>query len=150
VLSVEEVTLLLQAAPGPPLDRHEVKGAPAMLPRPARLCRPAPLAPAAHPRKPRLLDVGRRIPARDRFAPDSPLEGDGFELLVPPQRNSVRARHWFPRTAPPARRGKWDEKSNPASSCGDSFLRKGPREIGVSIRQRAKPIRPIGDRAAET
>ena len=24
---------------------------------------------------PRLLDVGRRIPARDRFAPDSPLEG---------------------------------------------------------------------------
>jgi hypothetical protein len=22
----------------------------------------------------RLLDVGRRIPARDRFAPDSPLE----------------------------------------------------------------------------
>src|SRR5215472_738575 len=39
---------------------------------------------AAHTRgKPRLLDVGRRIPARDRFAPDSPLEGDGFELPVP-------------------------------------------------------------------
>src|SRR5215831_1329781 len=35
---------------------------------------------AAHTRgKPRLLDVGRRIPSRDRFAPDSPLEGDGFE-----------------------------------------------------------------------
>src|SRR5215467_618535 len=35
---------------------------------------------AAHTRgKPRLLDVGRRIPARDRFAPDSPLEGTGFE-----------------------------------------------------------------------
>src|SRR5262249_50734936 len=30
---------------------------------------------AAHTRgKPRLLDVGRRIPARDKFAPDSPLE----------------------------------------------------------------------------
>jgi hypothetical protein len=30
------------------------------LPRPARLCRPAPLAPALHTRgKPRLLDVGR-------------------------------------------------------------------------------------------
>src|SRR5215472_7245978 len=43
---------------------------------------------AAHPsphtrEKPRLLDVGRRILARDRFAPDSPLEGDGFELPVP-------------------------------------------------------------------
>jgi len=33
--------------------------------------------------KPRLLDLGTRIPARDRFAPDSPLEGTGFELLVP-------------------------------------------------------------------
>src|SRR5215472_1360882 len=42
---------------------------------------------AAHPSphtrgKPRLLDVGRRILARDRFAPDSPLEGNGFELPV--------------------------------------------------------------------
>src|SRR5215831_12101596 len=54
-----------------------------MLPRPARLCRPR-RSPRPHTRgKPRLLDVGRRIPARDRFAPDSPLEGDGFELLVP-------------------------------------------------------------------
>jgi hypothetical protein len=35
--------------------------------------------------KPRLLDRERRIPARDRFAPDSPLEGSGFELLVPRQ-----------------------------------------------------------------
>ena len=35
--------------------------------------------------KPRLLDVGRRILARDRFAPDSPLEGAGFELSVPRQ-----------------------------------------------------------------
>src|SRR5262252_7288996 len=32
--------------------------------------------PSPHTRgKPRLLDVGRRILARDRFAPDSPLEG---------------------------------------------------------------------------
>ena len=31
--------------------------------------------PSPHTRgKPRLLDLGRRIPARDRFAPDSPLE----------------------------------------------------------------------------
>ena len=33
--------------------------------------------------KPRLLDLERRIPARDRFAPDSPLEEAGFEPLVP-------------------------------------------------------------------
>jgi hypothetical protein len=30
-----------------------------------------------------LLDRERRIPARDRFAPDSPLEERGFELVVP-------------------------------------------------------------------
>ena len=53
-----------------------------MLPRPARLCRPRRSPRPAHPRKPRLLDVGRRIPARDRFAPDSPLEEQGFEPLV--------------------------------------------------------------------
>jgi hypothetical protein len=33
--------------------------------------------------KPRLLDLERRILARDRFAPDSPLEGVGFEPPVP-------------------------------------------------------------------
>src|SRR5215471_17885960 len=33
--------------------------------------------------KPRLVDLGRRIPARDRFAPDSPLEEGGFETSVP-------------------------------------------------------------------
>src|SRR5262249_32864091 len=54
-----------------------------MLPRPARLSRPR-RSPRPHTRgKPRLLDVGRRILARDRFAPDSPLEGTGFEPLVP-------------------------------------------------------------------
>jgi hypothetical protein len=46
--------------------------------------------------KPRLLDRERRVPARDRFAPDSPLEGDGFELLVPLQ----------PGRVPPAARSK--------------------------------------------
>ena len=34
----------------------------------------------AQPGKPRLLDLETRIPARDRFAPDSPLEGDSPEL----------------------------------------------------------------------
>jgi hypothetical protein len=63
-----------------------------MLPRPARLCRPRRSPRPAHPRKPRLLDVGRRIPARDRFAPDSPLEGSGFEPSVPlPRLSSIRA-----------------------------------------------------------
>src|SRR5215510_4036160 len=42
--------------------------------------------------KPRLLDLKRRIPARDRFAPDSPLEGDGFELAVPQTRKLARKR----------------------------------------------------------
>src|SRR5215469_3829797 len=35
--------------------------------------------------KPRLLDLERRIPARDRFAPEPLLEGSGFEPSVPPQ-----------------------------------------------------------------
>ena len=30
-------------------------------------------------------DLGTRIPARDRFAPDSPLEESGFEISVPPE-----------------------------------------------------------------
>jgi hypothetical protein len=45
---------------------------------------------------PRLLDLKKGIPARDRFAPDSPLEGGGFEPSVPreahlrcPKRNSA-------------------------------------------------------------
>src|SRR5215813_12851671 len=40
--------------------------------------------PGPHTRgRPRLLDLGRRIRARDRFAPDSPLEESGFEPSVP-------------------------------------------------------------------
>src|SRR5215475_8389798 len=55
--------------------------------------------PGPHTRgKPRLLDVGRRIPARDRFAPDSPLERDGFELSVPreydPDKRGARDREF--------------------------------------------------------
>ena len=41
--------------------------------------------------KPRFLDLERRIPARDRFAPDSQLEGDGFELPVREHRAMARA-----------------------------------------------------------
>jgi hypothetical protein len=40
--------------------------------------------------KPRLLDLERRILARDRFAPDSLLEGSGFELSVPRAITAVR------------------------------------------------------------
>ena len=54
-----------------------------MLPRPVCLCRPRRSSRLGHRGKPRLLDLERRIPARDRFAPDSPLEGSGFELPVP-------------------------------------------------------------------
>ena len=35
----------------------------------------------------------RRRLERNRKFVDSPLEGDGFEVLVTPQRNSPRARH---------------------------------------------------------
>jgi hypothetical protein len=59
--------------------------------RQARCCRALRVSadcdarPGPHTRgKPRLLDVGRRNPARDRFAPDSPLERHGFTLSVPP------------------------------------------------------------------
>jgi len=55
-----------------------------MLPRPARSLPTVPLAPTRTPAENRgYLDVGRRIPARDRFARDSPLEGGGFEPSVP-------------------------------------------------------------------
>ena len=54
-----------------------------MLPRPVCLCRPRRSSRLGHRGKPWLLDLERRIPARDRFAPDSPLEGTGFEPSVP-------------------------------------------------------------------
>jgi hypothetical protein len=46
---------------------------------PTQAARPGP----DNRRKPRLLDLERRIPARDKFAPDSPLEERGFEPSVP-------------------------------------------------------------------
>ena len=65
-----------------------------------------PQTPAARPGpdnrgKPRLLDLERRIPARDRFAPDSLLEGSEFEISVPryprwsraSPRSAIRAEH---------------------------------------------------------
>jgi len=54
-----------------------------MLPRPVCLCRPRRSSRLGRRGKPWLLDLERRIPARDRFAPDSPLEGAGFEPSVP-------------------------------------------------------------------
>jgi nitroreductase len=39
-----------------------------------------------HRRRPRSVSTGGRPPAPSRFARDSPLEGSGFELSVPPQR----------------------------------------------------------------
>jgi hypothetical protein len=60
-----------------------------------------------------------RLALRDRKFVDSPLEGDGFELLVPPRRTSPRARHVVSRSAPPTRRGtdpRGRKSSNPASS----------------------------------
>ena len=91
-----------------------------MLPRPARLCRPRRSPRPAHPRKPRLLDVGRRIPARDRFAPDSPLEGDGFELSVP-GRETVKPSWETGLLSRKRERICWGtEGSNPSPSSGES------------------------------
>jgi hypothetical protein len=47
----------------------------------------------------------QRSEAFEQFVADSPLEGDGFELLVPPQRNSRFGRAIGYRAAPPPRRG---------------------------------------------
>src|SRR5262249_11380273 len=87
--------------------------------------------PGSHTRgKSRLLDVGRRIRARDRFAPDSPR---GFELLVPPRRNSprgtpcgFRARLGQLREAPIPRGTK---SSNSASSRGKSTNHRFRRRL---------------------
>ena len=95
-----------------------------MLPRPARLCRPRRSPRPAHPRKPRLLDVGRRIPARDRFAPDSPLEGDGFEPSVPHKKQPFLAAPVRSRNSPSATKtGSFvpgTDGSNPSPSSGES------------------------------
>jgi hypothetical protein len=63
-----------------------------MLPRPVCLCRPRRSSRLGRRGKPWLLDLERRIPARDRFAPDSPLEEDGFEPSVPPEEGPTSSR----------------------------------------------------------
>ena len=89
--------------------------------------------------RPRIRDLTRHWPVapppRNRWFVDSPLEGDGFELTVPPRRNSLGPAIWFPRTAPPAlritiRRGT--KSSNPAPSRGESAanLLVGSGKIG--------------------
>src|SRR4029077_19708678 len=101
-----------------------------MLPRPARLCRPRRSPRPAHPRKPRLLDVGRRIPARDRFAPDSPLEGTGFEPSVP------RQEKWsMPSSSDQTRVGRTLTLGGGAESSlevRDIELSVSPKDIGTS------------------
>ena len=60
--------------------------------------------------------------SRDWKFADSLLEGDGFELLVPPRRNSVRARHVVSAHGPPARRGIDPETDEKFES---GFLQRG-------------------------
>src|SRR5499427_3110254 len=103
------------------------------------------------PRKPRLLDVGRRILARDRFAPDSPLEGDGFELPVREHR-AMAPSHGFAAAShrEAALRGA------PASHGETAFrgaagFREAPRRHAVHpSRNAVPPCRPpaIGPRGA--
>ncbi|MEA2845537.1 MAG: hypothetical protein QOG78_818 [Rhodospirillaceae bacterium] len=71
-----------------------------MLPRPVCLCRPRRSSRLGRRGKPWLLDLERRIPARDRFAPDSPLEGGGFEPSVPRLRWSSVQLSWRRATRP--------------------------------------------------
>ena len=52
------------------------------IPRPRVSADPGRSSRPGQPRKPRLLDLERRIPARDRFAPDSPLEEGVMSELV--------------------------------------------------------------------
>jgi len=70
-----------------------------MLPRPVCLCRPRRSSRLGRRGKPWLLDLERRIPARDRFAPDSPLEGDGFEPSVPRRESAVVGELYTPKIA---------------------------------------------------
>ena len=80
--------------------------------------------------KPRLLDLERRIPARDRFAPDSPLEGDGFELVVP--------RH--------ESRGFWSIPGIVGAFGNGAMQRSGPAAPHVSGRVRSEPAVLIRNR----
>jgi hypothetical protein len=63
--------------------------------------------------KPQLLDLERRIPARDRFALDSPLEGYGFEPSVPRTKNS-------PQDGPLSKDSVPRETVNPDSNLASS------------------------------
>jgi len=82
---------------------------------------------AARRQRDRTIEQPRHLQRNRKFV-DSPLEGDGFELLVTPRRNSPRARHVVPRTAPPAWRGTHPERdeefeSNSRESANLRFLR---------------------------
>src|SRR5215472_2105719 len=103
----------------------------------ARLCRPAPLAPPPTRGKPRLLDVGRRILARDGFAPDSPLEGDGFEISVP------RYRRWSPGSP------RYADPGRAAGRIRVRFDALQGRELGFDFRLSGNTYMGIGLAASE-
>src|SRR5215813_2442388 len=103
--------------------------------------------PGPHTRgKPRLLDVGRRILARDRFAPDSPLERNGFELPVP-RENGYRSESsgfvYLPETVRVSSKDlptSGTEVSNPLPSSRQSVSHgKSRAAVGIAERQQLRP-----------
>jgi hypothetical protein len=89
------------------------------------------------------------VPTRKpRFAGDSPLEGDGFELPVPRKRNNFFGLPPFdPSNSPPATEtGSFEpgtDGSNPSCTCGESDAnltntrRNGDRQAGGGYRSKA-------------
>jgi hypothetical protein len=93
--------------------------------------------------KPRLLDVERRIPARDRFAPDSPLEGDGFGTLGPRSRTGESL--WLngnDRCRPRETGGPDNPPPRPRESSYDVFAVVAVRMSALRLSAAIRPLMP--------
>jgi len=75
---------------------------------------------------------------------DSPQEGDGFELLVPPQRNSPRAPRARPHQLGEALIPRGTKCSNPASSAAESVA-AGPADAVGQSRDSGASLGPVRD-----
>jgi hypothetical protein len=109
-----------------------------MLPRPVCLCRPRRSSRLGRRGKPWLLDLERRIPARDRFAPDSPLEGDGFEPSVPRQKDNPFRDSSFP-TCARHRRLRKRSPARPAAASSSCRSRSDERRTHSPTRRSSGP-----------
>jgi hypothetical protein len=93
--------------------------------------------------KPWLLDLERRIPARDRFAPDSPLEEAGFEPSVPREiglrSGSVNRRQTGTQLKlvvrlDPRWRGRRKRYRDDSQAAGDQIMARRLRRSELSMR----------------